>query len=51
MPFPIYYKRTLIVPFRVQGGALNRELFFVAHRLCHWGAVSGKISKNRWAAV
>jgi hypothetical protein len=29
MPFPIHYKRTLIVPFRVQGGELNRGPVFL----------------------
>jgi hypothetical protein len=35
----------------VQGGALNRGLFFVDPPPSLLGAVSGKISENRWAAA
>jgi hypothetical protein len=35
----------------VQGGALNCGLFFAGPPLSPLGAVSGKISENRWAAA
>jgi hypothetical protein len=35
--------------FEKQGGAVNRGLYFADLSLL--GAVSGKISKNRWAVV
>jgi hypothetical protein len=37
--------------FAVQGGAVNRGLFFADPPPSPLGAVSGKISKNRWAAA
>jgi hypothetical protein len=35
----------------IQGGALNRGLFFAGPSPLPLGAVSGDISENRWAAV